>query len=161
MEIKFISAENVEKKEIRTMREVIEKAKPVMDKSSNHRAYMSFSDIEKLFPSSRVEDRYPESTIGQLRKYVKFFNYKYCSNGIYYHLGTVWARNGEQVVYLQELKREKIAFNIIDEADIDIDEGDDEIKAGNNVTIGGVPIKNLDLSKISDDVKERLEPSNE
>lgn len=157
MEIKFISAESVEKKEIRTMREVIEKAKPIMVKSHNRRAYVSFSDIEKLFPSTRVEDRYPESTIGQLRKYVKFFNYKYCTNGVYYHLGTAWARNGEQVVYIQELRREKIPFNIIDEADIDIDEGDETKTVNSGTLVAGVPIENLDLSKISKDVKERLE----
>lgn len=158
MEIKFISAENVEKKEIRTMREVIEKAKPIMDKSPNHRAYISFSDIEKLFPSSRVEYRYPESTISQLRKYVKFFNYKYCPNGTYYHLGTVWARNGEQVVYIQEIKREKVPFSVIDEADIDIDDDDDNERINtNSKTLGGVNIQNLDLSKVSEDVKERLE----
>lgn len=150
-EIHILSPEEWEKPEIKKLKEVISKIKPVIDKDSRHRAYISLSEINRLFPSHKFGDRYDESVINNLRKYINHFNKKCCQNGCYYKSGIAWSKNGEKVIYIEEVeKQEDINIEILSSADITDPENN---RKYNNIRIGNTKI---DIDKLPGEMKEKL-----
>lgn len=153
-EIHLLSPEEWEKPEIKKLKELMSKMKPIMDRDSRHRAYVGISEMNKLFPSHRSGDRYDESIINNIKKYIHHFNKKYCQDGCYYKSGIAWSKNGEKVIFVEEIEREEnidIKVEILSTADIaDIEEKD---KDDNKVRIGGAKI---DINQLPDKMKEKL-----
>ena len=123
-EIRFLSHEDFEKVEIKKVRDLIEKAKSTIETDPLHRVYMSLRDIDNIFPSKRGIHRYDDSIFNNLKKYVDFFNKNYCDDGCFYKVGTAWKKDGEKVVFLEQVKREKenVYFEPIATAEIENDD---------------------------------------
>lgn len=150
-EIHILSPEEWEKPEIKKLKEVISKVKPIIDKDARHRAYISLSEISKLFPSRRSGDRYDESVINNLRKYINYFNKKYCQDGCIYKSGIAWSKNGEKVIFIEEFdKQENVnveTLSTADIADIENNREDDRVRIGNT---------KIDINELPDKMKEKL-----
>ena len=148
-EIRFLSHEEFEKVEIKKVRDLIEKAKPIIEKDPSHRAYMSLNDIDKNFPSKRGTDRYDDSIFNNFKRYVDHFNKKYCIDGCFYKVGTAWKKDGEKVIFLEEAKREKenVDFKPIGIAEI---VNDDDNSAKGEYMIGNHKID------LPDNVKDKI-----
>lgn len=133
VEIHILNPDDFERDEIRKVKEIVELAKETINKSPSKRAYIRMSELDSIFPSKRIVDRFDESLLGNLRKYFSAFNKKYCTDGVFYYVGTVLS-NSQRIIFIQEMKRTKVKFSIIDEADID---GKDYSDID---TVGGVPV---------------------
>src|SRR3990167_10601498 len=107
-DINLLSPEEWERPEMKKLKELISKMKPVMDKDSRHRAYVSVSEMNKLFPSRKSGDRYDESIISNIKKYIHHFNKNYCQDGCYYKSGIAWSKNGgEKVIFVEKVERDE------------------------------------------------------
>lgn len=149
----MLSPEDMEREEIRTVKEILKVTKQVMDKNPLHKVYISISDLDRLFPSYIVDDRFDESVLNNVRKYFHHYNKRYCNEGFYYYVGTARSIDGEKVVFIQQLKKEKsVQFKIVEEATIDTRKYN---SGKGNGTIGGISTEKL-FEKLSEEGKEKI-----